>query len=236
MVCHCTMAKMHVIVNVNPFGYPWTRRWSTQTCRVLTDIEHWYSQIEKERVEVVWGCERFHYIYRSVTSEVMYSPTFKPPAHIEWWVCPQPFQFSVIYSTNAAHSLSSLTQSKIKVKEVTENYENYKLDKYHQVFDNKYTGALSELLHRTFNCWGNHPEKSHNRHTRINEATDFEAYTWNSPGHWLNKTLMREKRWWPWRRTLRNLYVCVMYTKVCPNVNLHSYKSWHTWQNQSEWP
>ena len=74
--------------------------------RALTPVERRYSQIEREALAIVWGCERFHlYLYGSefdLRSDhkplelIFNNPKSRPPARIEWWALrPQPYCFTV---------------------------------------------------------------------------------------------------------------------------------------------
>ena len=77
------------------------------TSRSLTDVEHRYSQTEKEALGLVWGCERFHmYLYGVEFTllsdhkplEVIYSTSYRASARIERWVLRlQPYKFTVQY-------------------------------------------------------------------------------------------------------------------------------------------
>ena len=72
--------------------------------RSLSQVEHHYSQTEKEALALVWACERFHlYLYGLpqfdlVTDhealKVIYSRKSKPSARIERWVLRlQPYNY-----------------------------------------------------------------------------------------------------------------------------------------------
>lgn len=87
----------------------------------LKDVEHRYSQTEKEALGLVWGCERFHvYLYGVEFTlltdhkplEVIYSTNYRNSARIECWVLRlQPYRFKVQYipgKQNIADPLSRL--------------------------------------------------------------------------------------------------------------------------------
>ena len=92
--------------------------------RSLSQVEHRYSQTEKEALALVWACERFHlYLYGLsqfdlVTDhealKVIYSRKSKPSARIERWVLRlQPYNYQVCYvpsRKNIADALSRLTK------------------------------------------------------------------------------------------------------------------------------
>ena len=74
--------------------------------RALTPVEMRYSQIEREALAIVWGCERFHlYLYGSqfeLRSDhkplelIFNNPKSRPPARIERWALRlQPYCFTV---------------------------------------------------------------------------------------------------------------------------------------------
>ena len=76
--------------------------------RSLTPVEQRYSQMEREALAVVWGCEYYHiYIYgKPVTVNTDHKPLIaiynnpqsKPPAIIERWALRlQPYQVTVLY-------------------------------------------------------------------------------------------------------------------------------------------
>ena len=75
--------------------------------RSLSNVEHRYSQTEKEALAIVWSCERFHaYLYGTefelVTDhkplECIFSPKCKTCARIERWLLRmQPYTFRVKY-------------------------------------------------------------------------------------------------------------------------------------------
>ena len=88
-------------------------KWRTSICvnyasRTLSQVEHCYSQTEKEALAIVWACEWFHlYVYGLpefdlVTDhealKVIYSSKSKPWACIECWVlCLQQYKYKVCY-------------------------------------------------------------------------------------------------------------------------------------------
>ena len=91
--------------------------------RSLSEVEHRYSQTEKEALGIVWACEKFHpYIllygpcFELLTDhkplEAIYVPKSKPCARIERWVLRlQPYEFKVIHlpvKNNIADPLSRL--------------------------------------------------------------------------------------------------------------------------------
>ena len=91
----------------------------------LTDVKCTYSQTEKEALELVWGCERFHmYLYGVEFTlltdhkplEVMYSTNCRNSARIERWVLRlQPYRFKVQYvpaKQNIADPLSRLGKAR----------------------------------------------------------------------------------------------------------------------------
>ena len=72
----------------------------------LSEVEHCYSQTEKEALAVVWGCERFSLYLLGLESfqlftdckalEVIYGPKSKPSARVERWVLRlMPFKYTV---------------------------------------------------------------------------------------------------------------------------------------------
>ena len=71
------------------------------------DVEQRYSQTNKEALEIVWACERFHGYLNGVDFEVwtdhkpleiIYSARFRPSARIERWVLRlQLYSFSLKY-------------------------------------------------------------------------------------------------------------------------------------------
>ena len=79
-----------------------------------------YSQIEREALAIVWGCERFHlYLYGSqfeLRSDhkplelIFNNPKSRPPARIERWaLCLKPFCFTIKHIprlTNPADCMS----------------------------------------------------------------------------------------------------------------------------------
>ena len=63
--------------------------------RALTDVERWYSQIEREALAVIWAIEKLHlYLFGShfklltdckTVVLIFNNPKLKPPAHIKCW-------------------------------------------------------------------------------------------------------------------------------------------------------
>ena len=90
--------------------------------RALSDVEKRYSQMEREALAIVWGCEHFHlylfgmqHTFTLVTDHkplqlILNNPSSKPPARIERWSLRlQPYNFSVVYRsgiTNPADYMS----------------------------------------------------------------------------------------------------------------------------------
>ena len=71
----------------------------------LSEVERWYSQVEKEGLAVVWGCERFNLYLSGLESfqlvtdckalEATYGPKSKQSARVQRWVlCLMPFKYS----------------------------------------------------------------------------------------------------------------------------------------------
>ena len=92
--------------------------------RSLSDVEHRYSQTEKEALAVVWACERFDLYLSGLQSfelvtnckalEAIYGPRSKPSARVERWVLRlMPFKYTLRHvpsGQNIADCLSRLTK------------------------------------------------------------------------------------------------------------------------------
>ena len=96
--------------------------------RALTDIEHWYSQTEKEALAVTWAFQHYHYyIYnRHVTFYIdhkllkwLLTTTPTPPQRIQrWLMCLQAYKFTIKRKfRRAAYS------SHIKLFQFPSNYQ-----------------------------------------------------------------------------------------------------------------
>ena len=76
--------------------------------KALTEVEQRYSQIEREALAIVWGCEHFHFYlhgapFTLVTDHrpleaIFGKPLSRPSARIERWALRlQPYDFNIIY-------------------------------------------------------------------------------------------------------------------------------------------
>lgn len=102
-------------------------------------MEQKYSRTEKEALAVVWGCERFT-MYLIGTKfdiltdhkalEVIFSPTSKPPAHIECWALRlQQYDFTVKYRKGDRNPADVLSRMPLPTKRqkvnVADEYLNF---------------------------------------------------------------------------------------------------------------
>ena len=111
--------------------------------RTLSEVEKRYSQIEREALAIMWGCEKYHlYLYGKSFSVVTHDkpltkifndPAHQPPPRIERWILKlQPYEFTVEYrpgEDNPADYLSrhpdSTTKKSRREEKVAEEYFNY---------------------------------------------------------------------------------------------------------------
>ncbi|XP_028418333.1 uncharacterized protein K02A2.6-like [Dendronephthya gigantea] len=123
--------------------------------RALSEVEQRYSQIEREALAIMWGCEKYHlYLYGKPFSvitdhkplvKIFNDPAHKPPPRIERWILKlQPYEFSVVYKPgedNPADYLSRhpdlTTKLSRREEKVAEEYINY-------VFTNAIPKALTQ--------------------------------------------------------------------------------------------
>lgn len=103
----------------------------------LTPAERNYSQIEREALGLVWGCEKFKMFllgrkFELLTDhkplEILFGPKSKPNARLERWVVRlQCFDYTIRHitgTTNIADPLSRLLQSKPGVKSCSKGVEH----------------------------------------------------------------------------------------------------------------
>ena len=123
--------------------------------RTLSEVEKRYSQIEREALAIMWGCEKYHlYLYGKSFSvvtdhkplvKIFNDPAHQPPPRIERWILKlQPYEFTVEYrpgEDNPADYLSrhpdSTTKQSRREEKVVEEYINY-------VFTNAVPKALTQ--------------------------------------------------------------------------------------------
>ena len=123
--------------------------------RALSEAEKRYSQIEREALAIMWGCEKYHlYLYGKPFSvvtdhkplvKIFNDPAHKPPPRIERWILKlQPYEFTVEYrpgEDNPADYLSRhpdlTTEQSRREEKVAEEYINY-------VFTNAVPKALTQ--------------------------------------------------------------------------------------------
>lgn len=114
---------------------PDSRKVIMYASRGLTDVESRYSQVEKESLALVWGCEKFHiYLYakefevitdNKAVELIFGKPTSKPKARIERWCLRlMPYKFKVTHKPglgNIADFLSRNPEKDMKTSRVDVN-------------------------------------------------------------------------------------------------------------------
>ena len=111
--------------------------------RTHSEVEKRYSQIKREALAIMWGCEKYHlYLYGKSFSvvtdhkplmKIFKDPAHQPPPRIERWILKlQPYEFTVEYrpgEDNLADYLSrhpdSTTKQRRREEKVAEEYINY---------------------------------------------------------------------------------------------------------------
>ena len=109
--------------------------------RSLSKVEQRYSQMEKEALGVVFGCEKFHIYLIGIEFEldtdhkpleVIYHPKAKPSARIERWALRlQQYQFKLRHrpgKTNPADVLSRKPLLTLEKNSIAEDYVNFLTD------------------------------------------------------------------------------------------------------------
>ena len=109
--------------------------------RLLSNVEHRYSQTEREALAIVWGCERFHlylcgapFVIHSDHKPLQYlfnNPLSKPPARTErWQLRLTPYDFTVRHrpgKDNPADYMSRhpLDNQSVRSSNAAEEYVNF---------------------------------------------------------------------------------------------------------------
>ena len=106
---------------------PESRKVVMYASRGLTDVESRYSQVEKESLALVWGCEKFHiYLYAKefevITDNkdvelIFGKPTSKPKARIERWCLRLiPYKFKITHKPGLGNIADFLSRNPDKSK------------------------------------------------------------------------------------------------------------------------